>query len=194
MRGILRAWGGRGPISGAATSLGVALAFASCTTAPVPVSVPAVEPAPVSVTTPAPVPAPPEAPVPVMPSTLLLAEADGLLAEENYEDAVHAYGDFLRRFPEDAAAPRVRATREVLSSLVATNAEVVLLREQTQVAERDLVRLRRDLSLRQTELGRLRQELADRQAELARLTEESDSLRLDLERLKSVDLRLERPR
>jgi len=192
MRGILRAWGGWGPISGAAIFLSVALAFASCTTAPVPVSVPAVEPAPVPVTTPAPILAPPAAPV--MPSTLLLAEADGLLAGGNYEDAVHAYGDFLRRFPRDGAAPRVRATREILSSLVATNAEVVRLREQTQVAERDLARLRRDLALRQTELGRLRQELADRQAELARLTEESDSLRLDLERLKSVDLRLERPR
>lgn len=183
MRGALRVWGGWGAIM---------VALASCTTAPVPVSVPALEPAPVPVATPP--PAPPPSSVPVMPSTLLLAEADGLLSEGNYEDAVNAYGDFLRRFGGDATASRVRATRDVLSSLVATNAEVARLREQTQVAERDLTRLRRDLALRQTELGRLRQELAERQAELARLTEEGDSLRLDLERLKSVDLRLERPR
>ena len=91
-------------------------------------------------------------------------------------------------------AARVRATRDILSSLATTNAEVLRLREQTQVAERDLVRLRRDLGVRQAEVGRLRQELAERQAELARLTEEADNLRLDLERLKSVDLRLERPR
>jgi septal ring factor EnvC (AmiA/AmiB activator) len=129
-----------------------------------------------------------------MPSVLLLAEADGLLAEGNYDDAVTAYDDFLRLFPHDGAASRVRATRAILASLVATNAEVTRLREQTQTTERDLARLRRDLTVRQTELTRLRQELAERQAELARLSEETDGLRLDLERLKSVDLRLERPR
>ena len=132
--------------------------------------------------------------MPVMPSVLLLAEADGLLAEGQYDSAVRAYEDFLRLFPQDAAASRVRATREILSSLVTTNAEVAQLREQTQVTERDLARLRRELTVRQTELSRLRQELADRQAELTRLTEEADDLRQDLERLKSVDLRLERPR
>jgi hypothetical protein len=193
MTGVLRAWGNRRAVSAGSIPLIVALALASCRTAPAPVLVPALEPALAPMTRPAPVPEPPPS-APVMPSTLLLAEADGLLSERNYEDAVHAYDDFLRQFPEEAAASRVRATRDVLSSLVETNAEVARLREQTQVAERDLVRLRRDLSLRQTELGRLRQELADRQAELARLTAESDSLRLDLERLKSVDLRLERPR
>ncbi|MGH7334769.1 MAG: hypothetical protein ACREKS_18895 [Candidatus Rokuibacteriota bacterium] len=129
-----------------------------------------------------------------MPSVLLLAEADGLLSEGNHDDAFRAYKDFLRLFPDDTATGRVRATRDILSSLVATNAEVIRLREQTQGAERDLARARRDLAVRQTELGRLRQELAERQAELARLTEEADNLRLDLERLKSVDLRLERPR
>lgn len=129
-----------------------------------------------------------------MPSVLLLAEADGLLSGGNYEDAVSAYENFLRQFPQDTAASRVRATRDILSFMVVTHAEVVRLREQTQVAERDLARLRRDLAMRQADLGRLRQELAERQAELARLTEEADSLRLDLERLKSVDLRLERPR
>jgi chromosome segregation ATPase len=133
-------------------------------------------------------------PTPVMPSVMLLAEADGLLSEGNHGDAVLAYQDFLARFPDDTAAARVRATRDILSSLAITNAEVLRLREQTQVAEGDLVRLRRDLAVRQAEVGRLRQELAERQAELARLTEEADNLRRDLERLKNVDLRLERPR
>jgi chromosome segregation ATPase len=131
---------------------------------------------------------------PVMPSVMLLAEADELLSEGNRVNAVLAYEDFLKRFPDDAAAARVRATRDILSSLEETTAEVLRLREQTQAAERDLGRLRRDLVVRQGEVTRLRQELAERQAELARLTEEADNLRLDLERLKSVDLRLERPR
>jgi septal ring factor EnvC (AmiA/AmiB activator) len=129
-----------------------------------------------------------------MPSVFLLAEADGLLADGNYTEAVPAYQEFLRVFPDDAAASRVRATLSVLSSLVATTAEVIRLRDQTEGTERDLARARRDLTARQTELTRLRQELAERQAELARLTAETEGLRADLERLKSVDLRLERPR
>jgi HAMP domain-containing protein len=187
-----RRWGVRGPTG----ALIVALALAGCRTGTSPDPRPAFEPAPAPVAAPAPTaaPLPGPLPTPVMPSVILLAEADGLLSEGNHGDAVLAYQDFMARFPEDTAVMRVRATRDILSSLAATKAEVLRLREQTQVAERDLGRLRRDLAVRQAEVGRLRQELAERQAELARLTVEADSLRLDLERLKSVDLRLERPR
>jgi hypothetical protein len=188
-----RRWG----VSGPTGALIVALALAGCRTGTSPDPRPALEPAPALVTAPAPAAVEPPMPMPeltVMPSVILLAEADGLLSEGNHGDAVLAYQDFMARFPEDTAVARVRATRDILSSLAATNAEVLRLREQTQVAERDLGRLRRDLAVRQAEVGRLRQELAERQAELARLTVEADSLRLDLERLKSVDLRLERPR
>ena len=190
-----RRWGVRGPTG----ALIVALALAGCRTASPPYPRPALEPAPASVTAPvpaaaAPPPIPLPTPAPVIPSVILLAEADGLLSEGNHGDAVLAYQDFLARFPDDTAAARVRATRDILSSFAATNAEVLRLREQTQAAERDLGRLRRELVVGQAEVGRLRQELAERQAELTRLTAEADRLRLDLERLKSVDLRLERPR
>src|SRR5262245_12856022 len=84
------------------------LPLAGCRTAP-----PRPDPTPAVQVPPAPVatlPAPPPTPSPttVMPSVLLLGEADGLLAEGNYDGAARAYEDFLRLFPHDAAASRVR--------------------------------------------------------------------------------------
>jgi TolA-binding protein len=132
--------------------------------------------------------------VPVSPAATLLREADRLLEAGSYPDAVGAYGQFLQAFPEDAAAPRARATRDLLAGWVATQIELARLREGAEATERELARLRRDLSGRQAEVGRLRQELTERQAEATRVSEENENLRSDLERLKSVDLRLERRR
>lgn len=145
-----------------------------------------------------PAPAPPPSP---SPSSILLTRADGLLVQGDYEGAEHAYTDFARQYPDDTAAPRARATRDVLQSLaganhevVRINADVLRMREQAQDTERELDRLRRDLGTRETELARARQELGERQAELTRLLTEAERLRTDLEKLKSVDLRLERRR
>jgi chromosome segregation ATPase len=143
---------------------------------------------------------PPAAPVPT-PSALLLARADGLLAGGEYEQAQEAYGDFARQYADDSAAPRALATRDLLASLRTANrevfrlnAEALRLLEQSVDAERDVGRLRRDLGTRESELARMRLELAERQAELGRLVAEAEQLRKDLEKLKSVDLRLERRR
>ncbi len=146
----------------------------------------------------APGPAPPPAPTS---SSLLLARADRLLVQGDYELARQAYGDFASQYPDDGATPRALATRAALAVLVATsdevariNSDVLRVREQVQESERELARLRRDLGARETELARARQELAERQSELARLTAEAEQLRADLEKLKNVDLRLERRR
>lgn len=161
--------------------------LAGCATAPSP-SVPVVAPAPVLAPTPS-------------PSALLLARADRTLAQGDYAQARQAYDDFVQRYPEDAATPRVLATRDVLQNLTGArdevtrlSAEVLQVKEQGHDTERDLDRLRRDLAGRVTELARVRQELGERQAEVARLLAEADALRADLEKLKSVDRRLERPR
>lgn len=145
-----------------------------------------------------PAPVPPPSP---SPSFILLARADGLLVQGDYEQALQLYADFARQYPDDSAAPRARATRDVLGSLAETNremarisSEVRRMKEQAQNTERELDRLRRDLGTREAELGRVRQELGERQAELARLLTEAEQLRTDLEKLKSVDLRLERRR
>jgi chromosome segregation ATPase len=123
------------------------------------------------------------------------------LAYGDYAQAQQAYADFARQYPEDGAAVRVAAVRDVLAALAAArdeadrlNDEMLHLREQAQETNRDLERLRRELGARAAELARARQELTERQAELTRQLAEVEALRADLEKLKSVDLRLERRR
>jgi TolA-binding protein len=147
---------------------------------------------------PSPAPAPPPAP---SPSSLLLARADRLLVQGDYELARQAYRDFASQYPDDGAAPRAVATRDVLGVLAATseeveriNGDVLRMKGQVNESEEELARLRRDLGTRENELIRARQELAERQSELARLQAEAERLRADLEKLKNVDLRLERRR
>jgi chromosome segregation ATPase len=124
-----------------------------------------------------------------------------LLVQGDYDQARQAYADFAREYPDVGATPRVLAARDALATLatareeaVRLDAEVLRLREQTQDTERELDRLRRDLGARAAELARVRGELGERQAELARLLAEAEQLRTDLEKLKNVDLRLERRR
>jgi chromosome segregation ATPase len=131
----------------------------------------------------------------------LLTQADGLLAQGDYDRARQAYGEFASLYPDDGATPRAEAMRDVLGIMGALGKEVARIdgelrqmNEQVQEGERELLRLRRDLGTRDTELARARQVLAERQSELARLHAEAEQLRADLEKLKNVDLRLERRR
>ena len=173
-------------MSGARWLAALAL-LAGCVTAPPP-------PAPVVAPPPAPAPAP--APTP---SALLLARADRLLVQGDYAQASQAYADFARQYPDDRDAPRGLAARDALETLAASReavsrltAEVLGMKEQAQDAERDLDRLRRELGARAAELARVRQELGERQADLTKLLAEVAELRANVERLKNVDLRLER--
>ena len=157
-------------------------------------------PTPAPTVTPAPASAPAPTPMP-KPSSLLLTHADRLLVQGDYDQARQAYSDFARQYPDDGATPRVVATRDVLGTLATArdeltrlDAEVLGMKAQAQDTERELDRLRRDLAARAAELARVQKELAERQAELARLIGEAEQLRTDLEKLKSVDLRLERRR
>jgi TolA-binding protein len=150
---------------------------------------------------PGPAPPPPPPPPAPSPSSLLLARADRLLVQGDYDEARRAYGDFASQYPDDGATPRALATRDALDVLAASgeelariNADAAQLRQQIEGSERELARLRRDLSARDSEVARVRQELAERQAELTRLSTEAEKLRADLEKLKNVDLRLERRR
>lgn len=102
-----------------------------------------------------------------------LARADRLVEQGEYVAAVQAYDEALARHPADPEAPRARASRDMLNSLIAARA--------------DVARLRESLAARDAELTRLRQEVQ-------RLTQEADRLRADLETLKEIDLRQERKR
>lgn len=101
----------------------------------------------------------------------LLDRADRLARDGSWEEAVTAYGEYLRHHPREEGAPRAAANRDALRALLTARAEAVRLRE---------------------ELARLREELARRDSDLGRVRQESDRLKADLEKLKQVDLKLER--
>jgi hypothetical protein len=98
--------------------------------------------------------------------TTLLDRADRQIARGDYVAAVRTYDEVLARYPDDPAAPRALAARDILGSLLA--------------AREDISRLQKELTAREAELGRIKQDL--------------ESLRGDLENLKRLDLREERRR
>lgn len=148
------------------------------------------------------------APPPPAPSAILRERAERMVERGEPEAAVRAYDEILEQYPDDPEAWRVRASRSVLTAMMAAQGEVARLRQEARQGERDLERVRRDLAAkdadlsqlradlagREVELMRLRLEIATRQAELAKLTSEAEQLRLDLEKLKNTDMRLERRR
>jgi len=132
------------------------------------------------------------------PSGTLLVKADRLLDQGEYARAVAAYDELLVRYPDDAAAPRARSSRDAVARLIAAREEVERLRQALSARERDL---QQALSARERDLQQAREALAVRDGEvqrnrqeLQRVTAESERLRGDLERLKRIDLELERRR
>jgi hypothetical protein len=124
----------------------------------------------------------------------LFAKADQLVVRGDYSGALKMYDDIVLRFPEETAADRARAVRRALVALEAAEAETARLRREGDAREGELLRLRHDLAGRDGELQRLREELTLRQAELQRVAAEAERLRADLEKLKRIDLDLERRR
>jgi hypothetical protein len=167
--------------------------------------------------------------VPIIGPALLLARADRQAREGAWEDAVASYDDYLARFPDDSAAPRVLESRDTLAAMLSAQTdlarqrdevarlraelatvkdegtrlreggirlraestvlrdEVIRLRDERTQLRDETKQLRRELTRRQDDLARMRQELAVQQAEAERL-------RADIERLKQIDLKLERKR
>jgi chromosome segregation ATPase len=124
----------------------------------------------------------------------LLSRADHQAREGAWQDAVATYDEYLARFPDAAAAPRALESRDSLaamliarSELARLRAEVMQLRAEVIQLRAELAQARQNLTRREGDLARTRQELATRQAE-------ADRLRVDLERIKQIDLRLERRR
>jgi hypothetical protein len=124
---------------------------------------------------------------PSRPSTTLLVQADRLVTEGHYADALDAYGELLAKYPSTDEAGRARTRRDALAGLLAARAQVARLTAEMKVQEAELARTREQVTARDGELARARQEIA-------RLTAESDRLRADLENLKKIDLDLERRR
>ena len=95
-----------------------------------------------------------------------------------FRQALALYDQFLASYPDDLAAPRALESRDTVAAIVTTRDELSRLRSELRARESEAAKLR-------DEVARLRQELTSRQAE-------SDKLRADLEKMKELDLRLER--
>ena len=117
----------------------------------------------------------------------LLARADHQAREGAWEDAVATYDEYLARYPDASGAPRALQSRDTLAEMLVARNELTRLRAEVVQLRAELAHTRQDLTRREGDLVRTRQELATRQAE-------ADRLRADLERLKQIDLRLERRR
>ena len=105
----------------------------------------------------------------------LLTQADEQLGAERYARALELYDQFLETQPQDSAAPRVRATRTVISRLLTTQATLDRARQTLATQEQTLTE-------RQRETERLK-------VEAERLKTERERLRVDLERLRNIDLK-----
>jgi tetratricopeptide (TPR) repeat protein len=126
-------------------------------------------------------------PLPPRPSTTLLAQADRLLGEGQYTDALEVYGEVLAKYPNTDDAARARARHDTIAGLLAARAQVTRLTAEMKAQEAELVRTREQVATRDGELARARQEIG-------RLAAETDRLRTDLEHLKKIDIDLERRR
>jgi septal ring factor EnvC (AmiA/AmiB activator) len=117
---------------------------------------------------------------PFRPAAMLLARADRAADELRFRQALGFYDEFLTRFPDDPQAGRALEARDTVAAIVTTREELARLRDELHARESDVNRLRDDVA-------KLRHELTARQAE-------TDKLRSDLERIKQMDLRIERRR
>ena len=124
---------------------------------------------------------------PFRPAAMLLMRADRAADELRFRQALALYDEFLARYPDDVEARRALESRDTVAAIVTTREELARLRGELRARELEAMKLR-------DEVNRLRQELASRQAESDKLRAESDKLRTDLERMKELDLKLERRR
>jgi chromosome segregation ATPase len=131
---------------------------------------------------------------PFRPAAMLLMRADRAADELRFRQALALYDEFLARYPDDVEARRALESRDTVAAIVTTREELSRLRTELRAREVEATKLR-------DEMNRLRQELASRQAESDKLRAESDKLRAesdklrtDLERMKELDLKLERRR
>lgn len=117
---------------------------------------------------------------PFRPAAVLLLRADRAADERRFREALALYDDFLTRYPDDVEARRALESRDTIASII--------------TAREELARLRGELRTREVEAGKLRDEVIRLRQELASRQAESDKLRADLERMKELDLKLERRR
>ena len=134
-------------------------------------------------------------------ASMMVARGDRLAVRGDLDSALRAYDDAVARGADGSSGTRARAGQASVGAALAAREESARLRAELVKRENELVRLRaeserleRELAARDGELTRTRQDLTSRQAELIRVGLEAEQLRVDLEKLKSIEMRLERRR
>jgi hypothetical protein len=114
---------------------------------------------------------------PVIGPSLLLARADRQAREGAWEDAVASYDDYLARFPDEGAAPRVLESRDTLAVMLSAQDDLARQREEVARLRAELAALK-DEGTRLREGGtRLRAESTMLRDEVIRLRDERTQLR-----------------
>jgi chromosome segregation ATPase len=128
--------------------------------------------------------------MPIVGPALLLARADRQAREGGWEEAVKSYDEYLTRFPDDSAAPRVLESRDTLVAMLAARAELARRREEVTRLRDELAKLL-DEGTRLREGGtRLRAEATVLRDEVNRLREERLQLREERTLLQEERLQL----
>jgi chromosome segregation ATPase len=146
---------------------------------------------------------------------VMLADADRLADDGDYDAAAVAYDRFLAEHPNHIAVPHALARRKTVSTIIAMREETARLRDEVERLREEVGRARDDLTRSRDEagrardeagrardelgrarddLGRSREDIARRDGDLQRLRQELNARQADLERLKEIDLKLERSR
>ena len=145
---------------------------------------------------------------PFRPAAMLLIRADRASDELRFRQALALYDEFLTRYPDDTLAPRALESRNTVAAIVTTRDELTRLRAELRTRDSDVTKARDDATRMRDEAAKVRDEAAKLRDEVAKLRDEvarvrqelsmrqaeSDKLRADLERMKELDLRLERRR
>jgi chromosome segregation ATPase len=108
--------------------------------------------------------------LPIVGPALLLAQADRQAREGAWEQAIASYDQYLTRFPDDSAAPRVLESRDTLAATLTARAELARRREE-------VARLRDELATLKDEGTRLREDGTRTRAEAMVLRDEVIRLR-----------------
>ena len=150
---------------------------------------------------------------PVIGPALLLARADRQAREGAWEEAVASYDDYLARFPDDGAAPRVLESRDTLAAMLSAQADLarqrdevarlrdelailkdegtrlreggIRMRAESTVLRDEVIRLRDERTQLRDETMQLRKELTRRQDDLARTRQELAAQQAEAERLRA---------
>jgi DNA repair exonuclease SbcCD ATPase subunit len=151
--------------------------------------------------------------VPVFGPVVLLARADRQARDGAWEEALASYDDYLARFPDDSAAPRVLESRDTLAAMLSAQTDLARQREEvarlraelaaladegarlreggtrlraeSTVLRDEVIRLRDERSQLRDETTQLRRELTRRQDDLARTRQELAAQQAEAERLRA---------